>query len=98
VNLRVPNSPLSDGIVTLRPPDERDLLAIDLGIHDPDEVRWLGHPDSTAADVLAQNRIRWAAGSPTFSICGSDDACIGHVWVNSITSDATIGSVSLGDP
>jgi [ribosomal protein S5]-alanine N-acetyltransferase len=91
--LRVPSPPLSDGVVTLRPPDERDLAAIDLGIHDPEVVRWFGTPDSSAMDVLALNRERWADGSPTFCICENDDICVGHVWVNVHASDATMGSV-----
>jgi ribosomal-protein-alanine N-acetyltransferase len=93
VNLRVPDPPLSDGVVTLRPPDERDLPAIDLGVHDPDVVRWLGQPESSAADLLALNRTRWVAGSPTFSICESNDVCVGHCWVNRSSSDATVGSI-----
>jgi RimJ/RimL family protein N-acetyltransferase len=91
--MRVPDPPLSDGVVTLRPPDERDLTAIHLGIHDPDVVRWLGHPASSAMDVLKQNRARWADGSPTFAICELDDTCVGHVWVNVSAGDATIGYV-----
>jgi RimJ/RimL family protein N-acetyltransferase len=85
--------PLSDGLVMLRPPDERDLAAIDLGIHDPDVVRWFGRPASSAADVLAENRTRWADGSPTFSICEMDGECVGHAWVNLGTNDASIGYV-----
>jgi [ribosomal protein S5]-alanine N-acetyltransferase len=91
--LCVPDPPLSDGVVTLRPPDERDLAAIDLGIHDPDVVRWFGQPDSSAMDVLMLNRRRWADGSPTFSVCEQDGTCVGHVWVNVRTEDATTGSV-----
>ena len=91
--LNAPDPPLTDGIVTLRPPDERDLTAIDLGIHDPDVVRWFGQPASSATDVLAENRRRWADGSPTFSICELDDVCVGHVWVNVSAKDAAVGYV-----
>jgi len=84
---------LSDGVVNLRPPDERDLTAIDLGIHDPDVVRWFGQPDSSAMEVLILNRRRWADGSPTFAICETDGACVGHVWVNVRTDDSSSGSV-----
>ena len=73
---------LTDGVVTLRPPDEGDVAAIAAGILDPDVVRWIGPPEGTAVETLALNRERWAAGSPTFAICGSDDACVGHVWAN----------------
>lgn len=88
-----PDPPLNDGVVTLRRPDERDLPAIELGIHDPDVVRWFGQPESTATETLLLNRRRWADGSPTFSICENDDVCIGHVWVNVKRDNAAIGSV-----
>jgi hypothetical protein len=55
VILGAPDPPLSNDSVTLRPPDERDLAAIDLGIHDPDVVRWFRQPDSSAIDVLLLN-------------------------------------------
>jgi RimJ/RimL family protein N-acetyltransferase len=93
MSLRAPDPPLGDCEVTLRPPDERDLTAIDLGIHDPDVVRWFGQPDSSAVDVLALNRKRWANGSPTLSICDAVGVCVGHVWVNVSASDAGIGYV-----
>jgi RimJ/RimL family protein N-acetyltransferase len=79
--------------VTLRPPDERDLAAIDLGIHDPDVVRWFGTPTSSAPDVLAANRERWQRGSPTFSILETEGQCVGHVWLNVSTTDASLGYV-----
>jgi [ribosomal protein S5]-alanine N-acetyltransferase len=93
MSARVPDPPLSDGLVTLRPPDEGDLAAIDLGIHDADVVRWFGQPDSSAMEVLLLNRKRWAEGSPTFSICELDGICVGHVWVNVNGVDTTIGYV-----
>lgn len=43
---------LTDGVVALRLPDERDLPAIDLGIHDAEVVRWFGQPTRTAQEVL----------------------------------------------
>jgi len=73
---------LTDGDVTLRPPDEGDLDAIAAGISDPDVMRWISSEPRTATDVLALNRARWAAGSPTFAICERDSACVGHVWAN----------------
>ena len=91
--LGAPDPPLSNDIVTLRPPDERDLAAIDLGIHDPDVVRWFRQPDSSAIDVLLLNRRRWPDGSPTFSVCEQDGMCVGHVWVNVRTDDPTTGPV-----
>jgi RimJ/RimL family protein N-acetyltransferase len=82
---------LSDGIVTLRPPDERDLQAIERGINDPDVVRWIGPPPGTAREVLELNRARWLdLTGPTFAVCDGD-ACIGHVWVNVSGERGAIG-------
>jgi RimJ/RimL family protein N-acetyltransferase len=93
VTLNAPDPPLGDGVVTLRPPEERDLDAIDQGSRDRDVSRWVGRPEGSAPEILALNRRRWAAGSPTFAICDVDDACVGHVWINLSATDAATGSV-----
>jgi RimJ/RimL family protein N-acetyltransferase len=74
---------LDDGVVTLRLPGERDLAAIERGIHDPDVIRAFGHPSLSAEQVLELNRGRWDRGeAATFAICDEADECIGHVFVN----------------
>jgi len=88
-----PDPLLSDGTVTLRPSVAADLDAIDAGIHDPDVVRWVGAPEGSAAEVLALNERRWAAGSPTLSICEQEGHCVGLIWINVRESDRTTGSV-----
>ena len=50
-------------------------------MHDPDVIRWIG-PPWPLHKVLARNATLWAQGSPTFSICELDDACVGLVWIN----------------
>jgi RimJ/RimL family protein N-acetyltransferase len=88
-----PDPPLTDGVVWLRPADERDTHAIERGITDPEVVRWFGQPTTSARDVLELNRARWLDGSrPTFAICAADDRCVGHVWVNFTDNDA-VGTV-----
>jgi RimJ/RimL family protein N-acetyltransferase len=84
---------LSDGIVSLRAADERDLGAIEAAIADPAVVRWIGPPDGSAADTLALNRRRAAAGSPTFCVCQDDDRCVGLVWLNRGHDDASSGAI-----
>jgi RimJ/RimL family protein N-acetyltransferase len=82
-----PAQPLTDGVVVLRPPDERDLDAIARGITDPDVIRWIGPQTLSASEVLERNRQRWLDGTgPTFAICDLDGACIGHAWLNVGTS------------
>jgi ribosomal-protein-alanine N-acetyltransferase len=83
VKLPVPDPSLTDGVVTLRPPEDRDLEAIEQGINDREVVLWFGHSRLTAGEILELNRIRWRQGTgATFAICEDDDRCIGHVWLN----------------
>jgi [ribosomal protein S5]-alanine N-acetyltransferase len=84
---------LTDGTVTLRQADERDLPTIDAGIHDVEVVRWIGQPEGSALEVLALNRTRWAQGSPTFAICENDGECVGLVWLNVSAREAATGYV-----
>jgi [ribosomal protein S5]-alanine N-acetyltransferase len=92
LRLSAPNPPLSDGVVSLRPPDERDLAAIEQGIQDPDVIRSFGRPTASARELLELNRRRWREGTAaTFAICHEAGACVGHVFAN--LSDAARGSV-----
>ena len=83
MDLPVPEPPLTDGVVTLRLPDESDLTAIEQGIVDREVVRWIGPSEHSARQTLELNRSRWAEGTgATFSIRDPKDNCVGHVWVN----------------
>jgi RimJ/RimL family protein N-acetyltransferase len=83
MELPVPVPPLTDGLVTLRPPDESDLPAIEQRITDPEVVRWFGPSEHSARQNFELNRSRWAEGTcATFSICDPKDNCVGHVWVD----------------
>jgi len=87
MELPVPQPPLTDGVVVLRMPDERDLHAIDQGITDPDVVRWIGPSEDTARQTLERNRSLWNDGTgATFSICRPDARCVGHIWINIVGS------------
>jgi len=91
--LAAPDPPLSDGRVTLRPPDERDLGAIADGIRDADVIRAFGRPTLSPEELLELNRRRWDDGeAATFAICAtSSGLCLGHVFVN--LGEACRGSV-----
>jgi RimJ/RimL family protein N-acetyltransferase len=92
VELAVPDPPLSDGVVALRLPSEQDLPAIERRIVDPDIVRWVGPSEHSARELLELNLTRWTGGTAaTFSVCDSNDACLGHVWVD--VADSHRGSV-----
>jgi RimJ/RimL family protein N-acetyltransferase len=82
MELPVPEPPLTDGVVTLRPPNEGDLPAIEHRIADPEVLRWVGPVEYSARQILELNRSRWAEGTcATFSISDPKDDCGGHVWV-----------------
>jgi RimJ/RimL family protein N-acetyltransferase len=90
--LPAPVPPLSDSAVRLRPPEERDLDAIERGIHDPDVIRSFGRPTLSAEGLLELNRRRWGDDeAATFAICVAADRCVGHVFVN--LHEARRGSV-----
>jgi RimJ/RimL family protein N-acetyltransferase len=92
MDLPVPDQPLTDGVVMLRPPADRDLAAIEEGIQDPEVIRWFGQPTLSPSEVLEMNRAWWANGTgATYAICDADDRCIGHIWVN--LREARRGSV-----
>jgi RimJ/RimL family protein N-acetyltransferase len=87
MKLPVPQPPLTDGVVTLRSPNETDLPAIRKGTADPEVVRWIGPSEGSALQTLELNRSRWNEGTDaTFSICDPEDDCVGHVWVNLVDS------------
>jgi RimJ/RimL family protein N-acetyltransferase len=84
---------LSDSSVLLRALESRDLPAIELGMHDPEVIRWIGPPEGSARDVLVQSEERWAQGSPTLSICELDGTCVGKVWMSIRGGDRSTGFV-----
>jgi RimJ/RimL family protein N-acetyltransferase len=84
VSLVPPDPPLSDGIVTLRPMDERDLPAIERAARDADIRKWFDLHTRSAADYLAAKRAAWAEGTgASFAICDATrpETCLGHVFV-----------------
>ena len=84
VSVVPPEPPLSDGIVALRPLDERDLAAIERAASDAEIRKWFDLHARRAADYLAAKRATWAAGTgASFAICDATvpDTCLGHVFI-----------------
>jgi len=84
VSLVPPDPPLSDGVVILRPLDERDLSPITRAASDADIVRWFDLPTHSPADYLAAKRERWAEGTgASFAICDATrpDTSLGQVFI-----------------
>jgi RimJ/RimL family protein N-acetyltransferase len=84
VRLVPPDPPLSDGSVTLRPLDARDLRAIERAASDAEILRWFDLRTRSPVGYLEAKRDAWAAGTgASFAICDAilPDACLGHVFV-----------------
>jgi RimJ/RimL family protein N-acetyltransferase len=86
VSVRVvpPEPPLSDGVIALRPLDERDLPAIERAASDAEIRKWFDLHARRPTDYLAAKRAAWAAGTgASFAICDAAlrEICVGHVFV-----------------
>jgi RimJ/RimL family protein N-acetyltransferase len=80
--LSPPDPPLDDGVVSLRPLDERDLQVIERALADGEIARWLDNTGLSPPDVLARTAALWhRAEGATFAIL-DDDACVGSIWLN----------------
>lgn len=79
-----PDPPLSDGGITLRPMDERDLPTIERAASDAEVLKWFDLHTRGPSDYLAGKREAWVEGTgASFAICDAalPDACVGHVFV-----------------
>jgi RimJ/RimL family protein N-acetyltransferase len=84
VSLVPPDPPLSDGGITLRPLDERDLPAIERAASDAEILKWFDLRRRRPRDYLAAKREAWAAGTgASFAICDATllDTCLGQVFI-----------------
>jgi [ribosomal protein S5]-alanine N-acetyltransferase len=84
VRLVPPDPPLSNGVITLRPLDERDLAAIEQAARDAEILKWFDLRTRSPADYLAAKREAWAEGTgASFAICDATrpDTCLGQVFI-----------------
>ncbi len=84
MSLVPPDPPLSDGVITLRPLDERDLPAIERAASDAEIVRWFDLDTRSPAAYLAAKRDAWTEGTgASFAICDATlpDPSLGQVFI-----------------
>jgi RimJ/RimL family protein N-acetyltransferase len=84
VPLEPPDPPLSDGVIVLRPLDERDLPMIERAASDAEILKWFDLRERRPTDYLAAKREAWAEGTgASFAICDAirPDPCLGQVFV-----------------
>lgn len=79
VDLRPPVKALQDGVVLVRPIDERDAATLEAAASDPAIVRAFGRATS-AEEELAFHRRRWREGKAgAFAICLAESMQVGTV-------------------
>jgi RimJ/RimL family protein N-acetyltransferase len=88
MRLVVPDPPLSDGVVTLRPWEERDAPAIAAACRDEEIARWLDqvpqpYTRADARDYVAATLRSWRDGTA------------GSFAITDVSSGAVLGSVTL---
>lgn len=80
--LPVPDPPLGDGVVTLRPMASGDLAAVERAAADPDIVRWFGDWDEPPAQTLDSWMQAWRDGTAAaLAVCDADGSFAGHLLV-----------------
>jgi len=82
VGLVPPGAPLSDGMVTLRRVEERDLATIELGARDSEIARRFGLGNRSAREYLGGyiRALRDGSGA-AFAICDPNGACFGQALI-----------------
>jgi RimJ/RimL family protein N-acetyltransferase len=84
VGLLPPDPPLSNGVIILRPLDERDLGAVERAASDAEILKWFDLQTRSPADYLAAKREAWAEGTgASFAICDATrpNRCLGQVFI-----------------
>jgi len=59
VIFRAPDPPLVDGVVSLRPLDSRDIVAVERALADPEITRWFDDGGLIAQQVVDRAVSRW---------------------------------------
>ena len=84
LSLVPPDPPLSDGVIILRPLDERDLSTIERAASDTEIRKWFDLHRRTPTEYLAAKREGWTQGTgASFAICDATrpNTSLGHVFI-----------------
>lgn len=92
MELRPPDPPLADAIVSLRPLVETDIAAVEAALGDPEICRWFDNRGVSAREVVERAVKRWQAGEGAeFAVLDAGE-CVGSIWLTlSVEGRATIG-------
>jgi len=99
LDIAVPDPPLADGTITLRPWDEGDIASLVAAIDGDEEIaRWLElipqpYRELEARTWIAQATVLWREGTASPFAVLADDAVVGGAGINWIEPDQGVGDV-----
>jgi RimJ/RimL family protein N-acetyltransferase len=80
--LRPPQPPLEDGVVALRPLDERDAPTVQRALEDAEIGRWFDNSAVSVREVVERSSGRWERSEAAeFAILDSG-RCMGSIWLD----------------
>ncbi len=98
MELRPPDPPLADAVVSLRPLAAVDIATVEAALDDPEICRWFDNRGVSASEVVERAAARWhAAEGAEFAVLDAGE-CVGSVWLTlGVDSRATVGYWLLPD-
>ena len=92
MSLTPPQPPLEDGVVALRPLDERDAPAVQRALEDSEIGRWFDNSRVSVRDVVERSSGRWETSEAAEFAILDGGRCVGSIWLHIGTgSRATVG-------
>jgi RimJ/RimL family protein N-acetyltransferase len=98
MDLRPPDPPLGDAVVSLRPLVATDLATIEAALEDSEICRWFDNRGVSGREVVERAMERWqAAEGAEFAVLNAGE-CVGSIWLTlGADSRATVGYWLLPD-
>src|SRR6266705_686075 len=92
MRLTAPDPPLTDGVVVLKPLDEKHLEAIGRCLTDTEIVKWFGAAKVGPQEFLVEKQHGWHEGSAAwFAVCDQSNTCVGESFL--FLGDAGIADI-----
>jgi ribosomal-protein-alanine N-acetyltransferase len=98
MELRPPDPPLVDAVVSLRPLVETDIAAVEAALDDPEICRWFDNRGVSAREVVERAVTRWQVGEAAeFAVLDAGE-CVGSIWLTlGVDGRASVGYWLLPD-
>jgi RimJ/RimL family protein N-acetyltransferase len=98
LELRPPDPPLGDAVVSLRPLVATDIATVEAALEDSEICRWFDNRGVSAREVVERAVARWqAAEGAEFAVLDAGE-CVGSIWLTlGLDSRATVGYWLLPD-